>query len=79
MGGKKMAEEKKQDKIQRGHSKGIAIDPMKGITTSGTQQQSGIDQNTLMVIIILLIKRLENKEGNEKGIDTLASLLLMMQ
>jgi hypothetical protein len=32
-----------------------------------------------MVIIILLIKRLENKEGNEKGIETLASLLLMMQ
>ena len=32
-----------------------------------------------MVIITSLIKRVGNKEGNEKGIDTLAPLLLMMQ
>jgi len=32
-----------------------------------------------MVIITSLIKRVGNKEGNEKGIDTLTPLLLMMQ
>jgi len=32
-----------------------------------------------MVIITSLIKRVGNKEGNEKGIDKLAPLLLMMQ
>jgi len=32
-----------------------------------------------MVIITSLIKRVGNKKGNEKGIDTLAPLLLMMQ
>ena len=75
-----MAEKKKQDKLDNDDIlKALLQTLMKGVTTSGSQQQSRIDQNTLMVIIILLIKRLENKEGNEKGIDTLASLLLMMQ
>jgi len=32
-----------------------------------------------MLIITSLIKRVGNKEGYEKGIDTLAPLLLMMQ
>jgi len=78
MGGKKMADEKKQDKIDREDIlKALVETLMKG----GSSQQSGIDMNALMTIMTTLMR---GGEGGEKGVergsmDALIPLLLMQQ
>ena len=78
MGGKKMADEKKQDKIDREDIlKALVETLMKG----GSSQQPGIDMNALMTIMTTLMR---GGEGGEKGVergslDALIPLLLMQQ
>jgi|GEM_PF-2288587 len=73
-----MADEKKQDKIDREDIlKALVETLMKG----GSSQQSGIDMNALMTIMTTLMR---GGEGGEKGVergslDALIPLLLMQQ
>jgi len=78
MGGKKMADEKKQDKTDKEDIlKALVETLMKGTSS----QQSGIDMNALMTVITSLMR---GGEGSEKGVergsmDALIPLLLMQQ
>jgi len=72
-----MADEKKEDKLNKDEIiKALFETQIKPEAITSNWQQSGIDTTTLIALMISLIK---DKEGNEKGIDTLTPLLLMMQ
>jgi len=72
-----MADEKKEDKLNKDEIiKALFETQIKPEAITSNWQQSGIDTTTLIALMISLIK---DKEGNEKSIDTLTPLLLMMQ